>query len=221
MILWVGTCSIWVVAEADEELGPIAVTWWPGAHFSQRFIHRRPIDGCRLIPDKDAEVVDRFASARCQHVNPHQGAVKKQNKNRFKKIRFFFLKGGLYHWQREDSIIVPELQIPWLLKKAILTSGLLLERDLRCWGAWDTTCRHEAKDTTPWISWRREAWKKEALGDLPWKYERERERDCQLDEHWNCFRGDLVDISERPGGAHIGFSERIDTILSWTELNWN
>jgi len=30
--------------------------------------------------------------------------------------------------------------------------------------------------------------------------------------HWNCFK-------ERRSGAHMGFSERIDTILNWTELN--
>ena len=38
--------------------------------------------------------------------------------------------------------------------------------------AWDTTCRHKAKDITPSITWRREAWKEEALNDLPQKYER-------------------------------------------------
>ena len=32
---------------------------------------------------------------------------------------------------------------------------------------WDTTCEHNAKDTTPSIAWRREALKKEALDDLP------------------------------------------------------
>jgi len=31
--------------------------------------------------------------------------------------------------------------------------------DLKCWEAWDTTCRHKAKDITPSIAWRREAWK--------------------------------------------------------------
>ena len=26
-------------------------------------------------------------------------------------------------------------------------------KDLKCWGAWDTTCGHKAKDTTPSIAW--------------------------------------------------------------------
>ena len=31
--------------------------------------------------------------------------------------------------------------------------------DLKCWGAWDTTCGHKAKDITPSITWRRkEKW---------------------------------------------------------------
>ena len=57
-----------------------------------------------------------------------------------------------------------------LLGKAALTSGFFSE-DLKCWEAWDTTCGHKAKDTTS-IAWRREAWKEEALDDLPWKDER-------------------------------------------------
>ena len=49
-----------------------------------------------------------------------------------------------------------------------------------------------------------------------WKDEREGHR--QSDEHWNRFKGNAGETSERRGGAHMGFSERIDTI--WTELNW-
>ena len=41
------------------------------------------------------------------------------------------------------------------------------------------------------------------------------------DEHWHCFKGSFGTTSERWGGAHMDFSERIDTILNWTELNWN
>ena len=44
--------------------------------------------------------------------------------------------------------------------------------DLKCWGVWDSTCGHKAKDITPSIAWRREAWKEEALDDLHWKDER-------------------------------------------------
>ena len=38
--------------------------------------------------------------------------------------------------------------------------GCLLE-DPKCWGAWDTICRHKAKDITPSIAWRSETWKQE------------------------------------------------------------
>ena len=56
---------------------------------------------------------------------------------------------------------------------ATLTSGLLnFSADLKCLEAWDTTCWHKAKDITPSIARRREAWKEEALDDLPWKDER-------------------------------------------------
>ena len=33
-----------------------------------------------------------------------------------------------------------------------------VSEDPKCWGAWDTTCGHKAKDTTPSITWRRKAW---------------------------------------------------------------
>ena len=35
-----------------------------------------------------------------------------------------------------------------------------------------------------------------------------------LKSDWNCFKGN--ETAERQGGAHMGFSERIDTILDWT-----
>ena len=38
----------------------------------------------------------------------------------------------------------------------------------------------------------------------------------QSDEHWNCFKGIVGETSQRRGGAHMGFFERIDTILNWT-----
>ena len=45
-----------------------------------------------------------------------------------------------------------------------------------------------------------------------------RERDHHhSDEHRNCFKGDVVETSETMGGAIMGFSGRINTILNWTE----
>ena len=60
---------------------------------------------------------------------------------------------------------------------------------------------------------RREAWKEEALDDHSW-LQRTREGHRQSDEHWNRFKGDAGETSERRGGAHMGFSERRDTILN-------
>ena len=39
-----------------------------------------------------------------------------------------------------------------------------------------------------------------------------------VDEHWNRFKGNVGETSERQGGVHMSFSEHIDTILNWTEL---
>ena len=44
--------------------------------------------------------------------------------------------------------------------------------DLKCWGAWDTTCGRKAKEIKPSTAWRVEAWKEEALNNLPWKNEK-------------------------------------------------
>ena len=83
---------------------------------------------------------------------------------------------------------------------------------LKCWEAWDTTCRHKAKDITPPIAWRREAWKEEALDDLPWKDERGP----------SSIRRNIGTVSKATLGellreARMGFSELIDTTLDWTE----
>ena len=52
--------------------------------------------------------------------------------------------------------------------------------------------------------------KEETLDDL----ERTRKGHLQSDEYWNRFKGKVGETSERRGGAHRGFSERIDTILN-------
>ena len=88
--------------------------------------------------------------------------------------------------------------------------------DLRCCGAWDTTCGHKAKDITPSITWRREALKEEVLDDLPWKDERGPSSIRQTLEpfkrqHWGNFW-------ETEWNTYMGFSKCIDTVLNWTEL---
>ena len=44
--------------------------------------------------------------------------------------------------------------------------------------------------------------------------ERTREGHRESDEHWNRFKGDVAETSERRGGAHMDFSESMDTILN-------
>ena len=102
-------------------------------------------------------------------------------------------------------------QIDWRAK--LSSQVTCFSEELKCWEAWDTTCGHKAKDITPLIAWRREAWKEEALDGLPWK---NRERHRQSDEHFNRFKGNIGETSERRGGAHMGFFESTHTILNWT-----
>ena len=93
---------------------------------------------------------------------------------------------------------------------------LYLDQTRTLRSTWDAACGHKAKDITSSIAWRREAWKEEALDDLPLKG---RER-AGTDNRTNIGTGDIGTISERRGGAHMGFSECIDITLNWTELNW-
>ena len=44
--------------------------------------------------------------------------------------------------------------------------------------------------------------------------ERAREGHRQTDEHWNRFKGNVGETSEREGGAHMCFPEHVDTILN-------
>ena len=39
-----------------------------------------------------------------------------------------------------------------------------------------------------------------------------------INEHWNRFKVNVGETSERRVGAHMGFPERIDTIFNGTEL---
>ena len=48
-------------------------------------------------------------------------------------------------------------------------------------------------------------------------FERTREGHRQSDEHWNKFKGDVGETSERGDVAHMGLSERTDTILNRSE----
>ena len=90
-----------------------------------------------------------------------------------------------------------------LVGNATLTSGLLLGisevlRSLRHYLPAQTQGHHTI----------------DRLEDRGLERGRTREGHLQLDEHWNCFNGNIGDSSERRGGARTGFSARIDTILN-------
>ena len=51
--------------------------------------------------------------------------------------------------------------------------------------------------------------------------QRTRDGHRQSDKHWNRFKDNAGETSERLGRAHTGFSERTDTILKRTELKNN
>ena len=89
--------------------------------------------------------------------------------------------------------------------------------DLNCWGALDTTCGRKTKDTTPSTAWRREAWKEEALDDLPWKDERgpssiRRTLEMFQRQRWGSFWETWWNA------YNYVLTVRIGTILNWTEL---
>ena len=43
---------------------------------------------------------------------------------------------------------------------------------------------------------------------------------CRYRRTLEPFQRQRGETSERRDGAHLGFSERINTVLNWTELNW-
>ena len=100
-------------------------------------------------------------------------------------------------------------QIEWRVKQPSQLASV--SQDLKCWGAWDSTCCHKAKDITPSIAWRSEAWEMEALDDLPSKDDSGPSSVGWTLEPflkvtlWKLLRDRM---------------ERINYIPTWTELNW-
>ena len=135
-------------------------------------------------------------------------------------------------WQRSTSTFenscwctaldIPELRevtekIHWRVKQP--SQMACFSEDLKCWGAWDTTCGHKAKDIIPSITWRREAWTEEAIDDLPWKDERgpsSIRRTLELFQRQRC--GNLWETGWSAYGLFRG--RRYHLQLNWTELNW-
>ena len=101
-------------------------------------------------------------------------------------------------------------QTDWWEKQPVACTS----EDLKCWGAWNTTCRHKAKNITLLIPWRRQALKEEVFNDLPWKYQ----RGPLSNKPWNYLKSTLKETWEM-GRSTYRFSQHIDTILNWSALN--
>ena len=102
-------------------------------------------------------------------------------------------------------------QIDWRAKQSSQVACFL--EDLKCWGAWDTTCGHKTKDITPSIAWRRGL----ERGSARRSSLKGQEGHCQPHKPQNRFKNsNNGETSERWGGVHNGFFKCIDTILNWT-----
>ena len=111
-------------------------------------------------------------------------------------------------------------QIDWRAKQPPRVA--CFSEDLKCWEAWDTNCGQKAKDIIPSITWRREA-----LCVERWSARRSslKGREKAIVSRTTIgalaiLKATLEGTSERRVGAYMGFSQRIDTILNWIELNW-
>ena len=107
-------------------------------------------------------------------------------------------------------------QIDWRAKQP--SQVACFSEDLKCWGAWDTTCGHKAKNIAPSIAWRREALKEEALDDLPWKDER---GPSSVRRTLELFQRQLWENFWETGWSAYGLfrAHRYHLELNWTELN--
>ena len=91
-----------------------------------------------------------------------------------------------------------------------LTNGLLLRGSEMLRSLWAQSQRHHTTDHVRGLE--RRSMRRTIF------LERMREGHCQSDEHWNHFKGNTGETSERQSGAHMGFSKFIDTILNWSEI---
>ena len=85
--------------------------------------------------------------------------------------------------------------------------------NLKWWEVWSRhyTCGHKAKDITPSIALRREAWEEEALDDSPW--ERAIVSQMNIGTVSKASLGKLL-----RDGVELFWVHRYDLELNWTEL---
>ena len=105
-------------------------------------------------------------------------------------------------------------QIDWWAKQPSWSHVACISEDLKCCNAWDTTCRHKAKDTTPSIASRRgterSAWWSSSKG---WRRAIISKTNTQTVS--KAMLGELL----RDGVPHIQAFLSMQ-VPSWTELNW-
>ena len=131
----------------------------------------------------------------------------------------------------------PRISVPsWLASPALRTTLVQQSRctsgrveqpsrstctDLKCWGAWNTSCWYKADDIASSIALRKEEEEEERERESKRSaiFLTGRERDIHSQTNiGNCFKCSTVRSSERRPGAHMSFLECADTILNWTEL---
>ena len=94
---------------------------------------------------------------------------------------------------------------------------MMMVIDLKCRAACDTTCGGTKLKTSHHRSpgGERRGQRKHSTTCLG----RTREGHHQSDKHWNGFKGNTGETSERRDGANMGFSERVHTIPNRTALH--
>ena len=90
----------------------------------------------------------------------------------------------------------------------------LASQKVMCWGAWAATCRHKAKDITPSVTRRREAWATGSTLRSSLKCKRAIVNQTNIGTVSRAVLGKLLRDKERT--VKNFFLECIDTILNWT-----
>ena len=100
--------------------------------------------------------------------------------------------------------------------------------NLKCWGAWDTTCKHSQAHHFVERHEERVAEKEEEQK----KKRKEKQRltlylqrtllgNSPPNQHWSCFRDDTEETSASQNGAHAASLERLDATLSKLYSPWS
>jgi len=99
-----------------------------------------------------------------------------------------------------------------MMMMMVMMMMMMMMIDLKCRAACDTTCGGTKLKTSHHRSpgGERRGQRKHSTTCLG----RTREGHHQSDKHWTGFKDNVGETSERQGGAHMDFSQHIDTILN-------